>query len=59
MMEKSFVMLKPDTVQRRLMGKVISRFEEKGLQIVAAKMLHISPETGSGTLPRTLCQALL
>ncbi len=44
MMEKSFVMLKPDTVQRRLMGKVISRFEEKGLQIVAAKMLHISPE---------------
>lgn len=42
MMEKSFVMLKPDTVQRRLMGKVISRFEEKGLQIVAAKMMHIS-----------------
>lgn len=44
MMEKSFVMLKPDTVQRRLMGKVISRFEEKGLQIVAAKMMHISPQ---------------
>ncbi|RJS49601.1 MAG: nucleoside-diphosphate kinase [Methanobacterium sp.] len=43
MMEKSFVMMKPDTIQRRLMGKVLSRFEEKGLQIVAVKMMHISP----------------
>ncbi len=42
-MEKSFVMMKPDTIQRRLMGKVLSRFEEKGLQIVAVKMMHISP----------------
>jgi len=42
-MEKSFVMMKPDTVQRRLMGKVLTRFEEKGLQIVAVKMMHISP----------------
>jgi len=44
MMEKSFVMMKPDTVQRRLMGKVLSRFEEKGLQIVAVKMMHISED---------------
>lgn len=44
MMEKSFVMMKPDTVQRRLMGKVLSRFEEKGLQIVAVKMMQISEE---------------
>ncbi len=43
-MEKSFVMMKPDTVQRRLMGKVLSRFEEKGLQIVAVKMMHISED---------------
>ena len=41
MMEKSFVMMKPDTVQRRIMGKVLSRFEEKGLQIVACKLLKI------------------
>jgi nucleoside-diphosphate kinase len=40
-MEKSFVMMKPDTVQRRIMGKVLSRFEEKGLQIVACKLLQI------------------
>lgn len=41
MMEKSFVMLKPDAVKRRLAGRIISRFEDKGLKIVAAKMLQI------------------
>lgn len=41
MMEKSFVMMKPDAVQRRIMGKILTRFEEKGLQIVASKLLQI------------------
>ena len=40
-MEKSFVMMKPDAVSRRLMGKIMTRFEEKGLQIIAIKMLAI------------------
>lgn len=40
-MEKSFVMMKPDAVSRRLMGKILTRFEEKGLQIIAIKMIHI------------------
>ena len=40
-MEKSFVMMKPDAVSRRLIGKILTRFEEKGLQIIAIKMLHI------------------
>jgi nucleoside-diphosphate kinase len=44
MMQKSFVMMKPDAVQRRLMGKVLIRFEEKGLQIIAVKMMHISAD---------------
>ncbi|HIH64043.1 MULTISPECIES: nucleoside-diphosphate kinase [Methanothermobacter] len=44
MMERSFVMLKPDAVKRRLAGRIISRFEERGLQIVAAKMLQIPEE---------------
>jgi nucleoside-diphosphate kinase len=43
-MERTFVMLKPDCVQRRLMGRVVSRFEDKGLNIVALKMLRITPE---------------
>ena len=43
-MERTFVMFKPDCVQRRLVGRVLSRFEDKGLNIVAMKMLSISPE---------------
>src|SRR6476659_8699079 len=42
-MERTLVLLKPDCVQRRLMGRVISRFEEKGLNIIAAKMLRVTP----------------
>jgi nucleoside-diphosphate kinase len=44
MIQKSFVMMKPDAVQRRLMGKILSRFEEKGLQIVACKLIHIDED---------------
>jgi nucleoside-diphosphate kinase len=44
MKEKSFVMLKPDAVLRRLTGKILTRFEERGLEIVAAKMLVIPRE---------------
>ena len=36
--------MKPDAVQRRLMGKILSRFEEKGLQIVACKLIHIDED---------------
>ncbi len=39
--EKTFVMLKPDTVERRLMGELISRLEKKHLKIVAAKLIRI------------------
>jgi nucleoside-diphosphate kinase len=43
LMERTLVLLKPDCVERRLMGRVISRFEEKGLNIIGAKMLRVSP----------------
>lgn len=43
-MERTLVLLKPDCVQRRLMGKIISRFEDKGLNIVAAKLMRVTPE---------------
>ena len=43
-MERTFIMLKPDCVQRRLIGRVIARFEDKGLSFVAMKMLRITPE---------------
>ena len=44
-MQKTFVMLKPDAVQRGLIGEIICRFEKKGLKPVALKMLKINRET--------------
>lgn len=43
-MQRTLVLLKPDAVQRRLMGQIISRFEAKGLNVVAMKMLRVTPE---------------
>lgn len=43
-MQTSLVLLKPDCVQRRLIGEIIGRFEAKGLNIVAMKMLRVTPE---------------
>ncbi|MBI3660569.1 nucleoside-diphosphate kinase [Candidatus Acetothermia bacterium] len=39
--EKTFVMLKPDAVERRLVGELISRLEKKNLRIIAAKLIRI------------------
>jgi len=41
-METTLIILKPDAVQRGLMGRIMSRFEDKGLQIVGAKLMQIS-----------------
>src|SRR5689334_970165 len=43
-MERTLILLKPDCVQRRLMGKIIGRIEDKGLNIEAMKMMRITPE---------------
>ncbi len=43
-MERSLVLLKPDCVQRRLIGKLISRFEEKAINIIAMKLIQVTPE---------------
>ncbi len=43
-MEQTLIILKPDAVQRGLMGKIITRFEEKGLKIIGAKFMQISQE---------------
>lgn len=40
-MEQTLIMLKPDAIQRGLIGKIISRFEERGLKIVAMKMVKL------------------
>src|SRR4051812_23732167 len=43
-MDRTLIILKPDAVQRGLVGKIITRFEEKGLQVVGLKLLTISPD---------------
>lgn len=41
-MQKTLVIIKPDGVQRRLIGSIIKRFEDKGFQILGLKMTHLS-----------------
>lgn len=43
-MERSLILLKPDCVQRRLIGEIISRFETKAINIIALKMIQVTPE---------------
>ncbi len=43
-MEKTYLMIKPDGVQRGLVGEIVSRFEKKGLKLVAAKLMTIPKE---------------
>merc|ERR1712141_512184 len=42
--ERTFIMLKPDAVQRGLVGDIIKRFEQKGFKLVAMKFMHASEE---------------
>merc|ERR1712223_113206 len=42
--ERTFIMLKPDAVQRGLVGEIIKRLEQKGFKLVAMKMMHASEE---------------
>ncbi|MFP6611449.1 MAG: nucleoside-diphosphate kinase [Pirellulales bacterium] len=43
-MERTLILFKPDCVQRRLVGQVLARFEEKGFNIIAMKMLQVTPD---------------
>ena len=43
-LERTLILVKPDGVQRRLVGRIVSRIEDKGLSIVGMKMLQVTPE---------------
>ncbi len=43
-LERTLILIKPDGVQRRLVGRIVSRIEDKGLSIVGMKMLQVTPE---------------
>ncbi len=40
--ERTFIMIKPDGVQRGLVGEILKRFEQKGFKLVAMKFMHVS-----------------
>ena len=42
-MERTLIILKPDAIQRGLMGAILARFEAKGLKVVAARFSRLSP----------------
>jgi len=44
--ERTFVLLKPDAVQRALVGEIVGRFEARGLKLVAMKMLRVPRSLG-------------
>ena len=43
-MERTLVLIKPDAIQRDFVGKIITRFEEKGLHIAGLKMMELSDD---------------
>lgn len=43
-MQRTFLMVKPDGVQRGLIGEIVSRFERKGFQLVGAKLIQVTRE---------------
>jgi len=42
--ERTLILLKPDAVQRRIAGRLLTRIEDKGLDIIGLKMLQVTPE---------------
>ena len=46
--QRTLSIIKPDAVSKNIIGKIYSRFEEKGLKIIAAKMKHLSQDEAGG-----------
>ncbi|OOV88968.1 nucleoside-diphosphate kinase [Oceanospirillum linum] len=46
--ERTLSIIKPDAVAKNVVGQIIARFENAGLQVVAAKMVHLSQEQAEG-----------
>ena len=46
--ERTLSIIKPDAVGKNIIGKIISRFEDNGLCVVAGKLIHLNDEMASG-----------
>lgn len=47
-MERTFSIIKPNAIQKNVVGGILSRFEKRGLKIAAAKMMHLTKEKAEG-----------
>lgn len=52
-MEKTFLMVKPDGVQRAFIGEIVARFEKKGFQLVGAKLMQVTQKSLDNTMLST------
>jgi nucleoside-diphosphate kinase len=50
-MERSLILIKPDSIKKRIVGKIISRFEDNGLKIIAMKMIKIDEKRAKEHYP--------
>jgi nucleoside-diphosphate kinase len=46
--ERTFSIIKPDAVAKNVIGEIVSRFENNGLQVIAMKMLHLTKQQAEG-----------
>lgn len=47
-MQRTFSIIKPDAVKRNLIGSILQRFEQNGLEVIASKMVRLTPEQAAG-----------
>ena len=46
--ERTFSIIKPDAVEKNVIGEIVSRFEKNGLRVIASKMVHLTREQAGG-----------
>lgn len=56
MIERTLVLIKPDGVQRGLIGEILTRFERRGLKIVGMKMVHINRDFAERHYPKDMAK---
>ncbi len=56
MIERTMILIKPDAVQRGIIGEILDRFERRGLKIVAMKMVHINREFAEKHYPKEMAK---
>ena len=52
-MERTFAMIKPDATARGLSGRILSRIEEEGFQVLGMRLVHMSKAQAEGFLRRS------